>query len=358
MLVTPPKEAAEEVAPSPTQSKVQPVFVGAAPSLTGTSKLAELVDEQTPAVEYTPEQLDQRASFDKREASESSIKEEGAPVAPVAAESTEPESASTEAPFPPVFNADETPVAKSAEKQEEEHNHELLGAGALGAAGAGLAGLALSNSSSDANKEKAVEQETDAPVVAERQPEVASAIAPSVFERLDERATDTAGEGEVSPIVSILCSRAWAPELTSFLSRHDSQPSSSSVFAEPPTTPMSELSPAAEDNSSTPPAAAEAAVPSSHIKEPSPVATPGEVFAHGDVPAGTLMSPEGVRKEGDEVSPRHLFQFDPSKPSADHLSRFCARFSYLIGCSRGRVGEERESWLGDVRAGVRRARAD
>ena len=208
VLVTPPKEAAEEVAPSPTQSKVQPVFVGAAPSLTGTSKLAELVDEQTPAVEYTPEQLDQRASFDKREASESSIKEEGAPVAPVAAESTEPESASTEAPFPPVFNADETPVAKSAEKQEEEHNHELLGAGALGAAGAGLAGLALSNSSSDANKEKAVEQETDAPVVAERQPEVASAIAPSVFERLDERATDTAGEGEVSPIVSILCSRA------------------------------------------------------------------------------------------------------------------------------------------------------
>ena len=66
---------------------------------------------------------------------------------------------------------------------------------------------------------------------------------------------------------------------------------------------MSEMAPPTEAPSTPVVAEAKDAAPAvAEKKEPSPIASPGEVFAREDVPAGTLMSPEGLRKEGDEVS--------------------------------------------------------
>lgn len=87
-------------------------------------------------------------------------------------------------------NPNETPLVKSDEEQKQDKDNALLGAGALGAVGAGIAGIAMSDTHEEAEEPTAKK--------IDEQPTALSAIPASVLERLEQNATDKAGEGEVS----------------------------------------------------------------------------------------------------------------------------------------------------------------
>lgn len=143
VLVTPPKAS-----PSPSsKSSVKPVFVDQAPTLVGGSMLAELLDEQTPAVEYTEEELRERASAIPVVAS---VEED--PKSSEIESNIQPTSSTADSYFDisgSTSNDEEKPLPKTEEETRQESVEEKIGQGALGAAGAALAGMALSPSSSE-----------------------------------------------------------------------------------------------------------------------------------------------------------------------------------------------------------------